>query len=91
MTTLIQKTKSVRKTFTVPNYISKELEEYAASHNQKQSQIVSLALEEYLEKQTMTKKVEKKVKAFEQLIGILPEGSTKDLDYKKLKGSKYDT
>jgi len=88
MTTLIQKTKSVRKTFTVPNYISQELEEYALSHNQKQSQIVSLALEEYLNKNIKKQNVEKKLNALHSLVGIAPKGSLIDLDTKKINNEK---
>jgi hypothetical protein len=50
MTRFVKKTKTLRKTFTIPLYIVEELEEYAKAHNKKQSQIIALALEEFLHK-----------------------------------------
>ena len=88
MTSLTQKTKSVRKTFTVPNYISKELEDYAKSYNQKQSQIVSAALEEYLNKNIKKQNIDKKLKALHSLVGITTKGSLERLDDKQIKEGK---
>ncbi len=79
MTTLVKKTKSQRKTFTLPNYIVKELEKYSKKLNKKQSQMVAVALEEYLNKQKSEKnKKEKKLNALQDLVGILPDGSLGD-------------
>ncbi len=76
MTNLVEETKSLRQTFTIPQYIVNRLEEYAKKYNKKKSQIVAKALEEYLQKESSYLKVEKRLKAFEDIIGILPEGST---------------
>lgn len=86
MTQLVQKTKSQRKTFTIPNYIVKELEEYSLAHEKKQSQIIALALEEFLFKKNQDDKVKKRVEAFESLIGILPEGTTKNQKMQQILG-----
>ena len=86
MTELIQKTKSQRKTFTLPNYIVKELVKYSKSNNKKQSQIVALALEEFLFKKRENEKVKKKLDAIESLIGILPDGSTKNKKIQEMLG-----
>ncbi|MFP4333096.1 MAG: ribbon-helix-helix domain-containing protein [Campylobacterales bacterium] len=56
MTRLVEKTEDVQKTFTIPNYIADELEEYARDYDIKQSQIVADAIEQYIEKQTESKK-----------------------------------
>ncbi len=76
MTNLVEETKSLRQTFTIPQYIVNRLEEYAKKYNKKKSQIVAKALEEYLQKESSYLKVEKRLKAFEDIVGILPEGST---------------
>ena len=86
MTELIQKTKSQRKTFTLPDYIVKELVKYSTTHNKKQSQIVALALEEFLFKKRENKKVKKKLDALESLIGILPDGTTKNKKIQEMLG-----
>jgi len=86
MTKLVQKTKSQRKTFTIPNYIVKELEEYSLSHDKKQSQIIALALEEFLFKKNQDEKVKKRLDAFESLIGILPDGTTKNKKIQEMLG-----
>ena len=86
MTELVQKTKSQRKTFTLPNYIVKELIKYSKSCNKKQSQIVALALEEFLFKKRENEKVKKKLDAFESLIGILPDGATKNKKIQEMLG-----
>ena len=83
MTTLVEKTRSQRKTFTLPNYIVKDLEKYAAKYEKKQSQIIALALEEFLQKENS--KVGKRLEALDALIGIAPSGSLKDLDLKQLR------
>ena len=44
MITLVEQTKSQRKTFTLPNYIVKELEAYASDFGKKQSQIIAVAI-----------------------------------------------
>lgn len=85
MTTLSQKTKSVRKTFTVPNYIIEELELYANEIHEKQSRIVSLALEEYLQKKCQTDKIEKRQKALKGLIGIASAGTLTNVDKKEIR------
>ncbi len=86
MTNLVEKTKSQRKTFTIPKYIVKELEEYALKYNKKQSQVIAMALESFLHKQSREDKVEKRLKALEGLVGILPKGSTKN---KKIQDMLY--
>ena len=86
MTELIQKTKSQRKTFTLPNYIVKELVKYSKSNNKKQSQIVALALEEFLFKKRENEKVKKKLDALESLIGILPDGATENKKIQEMLG-----
>ena len=78
MTKLVEKTKSSRQTFTIPQYIVDRLEAYAKSHHKKKSQIVAKALEEYLEKEDRSQKVAKRLEALEEIVGILPKGSTKD-------------
>lgn len=82
MTWLQEKTKSVRKTFTVPKYVSENLEKYATAHNKKQSQIVSVALEEYLHKKIKNDNVQNKLNALHNLIGIASNGSLEDIDIK---------
>ena len=83
MITLVEKTRSQRKTFTLPNYIVKDLEKYAAEFGKKQSQIIALALEEFLQKKN--NKVSKRLEALDALTGIAPSGSLKDLDLKQLR------
>ncbi len=78
MQSLVEKTKSQRKTFTIPSYIVKELEEYSKTSKKKQSQVIAIALEEYLHKKNRLDKVKKRLDILEGLVGILPEGSTKD-------------
>lgn len=87
MTQLVQKTKSQRKTFTIPNYIVKELEDYSLVHEKKQSQVIALALEEFLYKKNQDDKVKKRVEAFEGLIGILPDGTTKNQKIQEMMGA----
>ena len=86
MISLVEKTKSERKTFTLPNYIVKELEQYARDFGKKQSQIIAIALEEFLSKKR--NKVNKRLEALDSLVGIAPEGSLKDLDRKALRITK---
>jgi len=88
MTTLIEQTKSQRKTFTLPSYIVKELEAYAVDFGKKQSQIIALALEEFLTKKRNSNKVNRRMDALEALIGVAPKGSLKDLDIKSVKVQK---
>ncbi len=80
MISLVEKTKSERKTFTLPNYIVKELEQYAKNFGKKQSQVIALALEEFLSKKN--NKVSQRLKALDALTAIAPKGSLKDLDLK---------
>jgi hypothetical protein len=82
MTNLVQKTKSQRKTFTIPNYIVKDLEHYASIHDKKQSQIIALALEEFLYKKKDYDVITKRLDALNTLVNIAPKGSLKDLDMK---------
>lgn len=88
MTRLVEKTKSQRKTFTIPNYIVKELEEYSITHDTKQSQIIALALEDFLHKKNSDDAVEKRINAFNSLIAIAPKGSLGDLDVKEMLNEK---
>lgn len=87
MTDLVERTKSVRQTFTVPKYLVDELESYATKYDKKKSQIVAKALEEYLKKEDTSLKVKKRLEAFEGLIGILPSGSTKGKKIQDILGS----
>jgi len=86
--TLLEQTKSQRKTFTLPAYIVKELEAYAIDFGKKQSQIIAVALEEFLNKNKSSNKVNKRMNALENLIGIAPKGSLKDLDMKEIRVKK---
>ena len=86
--TLIEQTKSQRKTFTLPIYIVKELEAYAVDFGKKQSQIIAVALEEFLKRKKSSHKVNKRVDALDNLIGIAPEGSLEDFDVKDIKVKK---
>lgn len=90
MTKLVEKTKAVRKTFTIPNYIADELEEYATDYDIKQSQIVADAIEQYIEKQTQSKKIQKRLDALKNLTGIVPEGSLADIDKDELRALKAE-
>lgn len=86
MINLVQKTKSERKTFTLPNYIVKELEQYASDFGKKQSQVIALALEEFLSKRK--NKTSKRLKSLDALVGIADKGSLKELDLKKLRSKR---
>jgi len=86
--TLLEQTKSQRKTFTLPAYIVKELEAYAVDFGKKQSQIIAVALEEFLNRNKSSNKVNKRMDALENLIGIAPTGSLKDLDIKEIRVKK---
>jgi len=88
MTNLVNKTKSKRKTFTIPTYIVEELERYSKKSNKKQSQIIALALEEFLNKRKKSDIVNKRLENLDKLIGIAPNGSLKDLDLKDRKVNK---
>ena len=85
---LLDQTKSQRKTFTLPIYIVKELESYAVDFGKKQSQIIALALEEFLNRKKSSHKVSKRMNALDNLIGIAPEGSLKDLEMKEIRLKK---
>lgn len=89
----MEKTKAVRKTFTIPAYISEELEHFSKEQNKKQSQIVALAVEQYLDKEESKNSVAKKLEALDGLIGIVPAGTLTNLDTKdilKEKAMKYE-
>jgi rRNA-processing protein FCF1 len=88
MTNLVDKTKSKRKTFTIPTYIVEELENYSKTNNKKQSQIIALALEEFLNKRKKSNIVNKRLENLDKLVGIAPDGSLKDLDLKDIKVNK---
>ena len=86
MISLVEKTKSQRKTFTLPNYIVKELEQYASNFGKKQSQIIAIAVEEFLSRRN--NKVNKRLESLDALTGIAPKGSLKDLDIKDVRIKK---
>ena len=86
MIALVEKMKSQRKTFTLPNYIVKELEQYAASFGKKQSQVIAMAVEEFLSRRN--NKVNKRLESLAALTGIAPKGSLKDLDMKNVRIKK---
>ena len=88
MISLVEQTKSQRKTFTLPNYIVKELEAYASDFGKKQSQIIAIALEEFLNKKKHSNKVDNRLKALDGLVGIAPKGSLKELNIKEIKVKK---
>ncbi len=88
MISLVEQTKSQRKTFTLPNYIVKELEAYASDFGKKQSQIIAIALEEFLNKKKSSNKVNKRLEALDGLVGIAAKGSLKTLDMKEIKVKK---
>jgi len=88
MINLVEQTKSQRKTFTLPNYIVKELEAYASDFGKKQSQIIAMALEEFLNKKKSSNKVNKRLEALDGLVGIAVKGSLKTLDMKEIKVKK---
>jgi hypothetical protein len=88
MTSLVKQTKSQRKTFTLPLYIVKELEMYALDFGKKQSQVIALALEEFLNKRKNSNRVNKRLEGLDALIGIAPKGSLVDLDMKSVKVQK---
>ena len=85
MLSLIEKTKSQRKTFTIPTYIVEELEDYAKNFGKKQSQIIAIALEEYLHRVSKKDKVIKRLNALNKLVNIAPKGSLVDLDMDKIR------
>ncbi len=87
MTNLLEKTKSSRQTFTIPQYVVDDLEKYAIENDKKKSQIVALALESYFKKENASLKVEKRLEALDSLIGILPAGSTKNKKIQDILGS----
>ena len=88
MISLVEQTKSQRKTFTLPSYIVKNLEAYANDFGKKQSQVIALALEEFFNKQDKGHKVSKRVEALDALVGIAPKGSLKDLDMKSIRANR---
>lgn len=88
MTKLLGKTKAVRKTFTIPLFLVEELENYAKQQHQKQSQVVACAIETYVLNKQHSNKVQQRVQSLENLIGIAPKGSLRNLDKKDLKEIK---
>jgi len=88
MTILQNQTKSQRKTFTLPTYIVNELEAYASDFGKKQSQIIALAVEEFLNKRKKSNIVNERLDGLDALIGIAPEGSLVDFDIKSTKVKK---
>ena len=85
MSLLIEKTKSQRKTFTIPNYIVKDLEEYAKDFGKKQSQIIAIALEEYLKKVSKKNIVKARMNALKNLLNIASSGTLLNLDMNEIK------
>ncbi len=88
MTNLVNQTKSQRKTFTLPSYIVKELEAYTLDFGKKQSQVVALAVEEFLNKRKKRNMVNKRLEGLDAIIGIAPKGSLVDFDIKSHKAQK---
>lgn len=88
MTQLMEKTKSVRKTFTMPKYIVEDLEKYARVHNQKQSQVIALAVEKYLDDKNSEDKVKTRLYALDNLLNIAKNGELKDFDSKTARVQK---
>jgi macrodomain Ter protein organizer (MatP/YcbG family) len=88
MISLVEQIKSQRKTFTLPSYIVKNLEEYANDFDKKQSQVIALALEEFFAKEDKSNKVSKRMEALDALVGIAPKGSLKGLDMKCIRANR---
>lgn len=88
MTQLMEKTKSIRKTFTIPKYIVEDLEKYSKTHNQKQSQVIALAVEKYLDSKNDEDRVKTRLHALDNLLGIAKNGELKDFDSKTARVKK---
>jgi hypothetical protein len=89
MTKLLEKTKAVRKTFTLPKYLAEELEQYANTHDTKQSQVVADLLDEFFHNTARNQKVQKRLQALESLVGIVPKGSIGDKKIQDFLGMKH--
>ena len=88
MISLTEQTKSKRKTFTLPTYIVEQLEKYANDFDKKQSQIIALALEDFLSKKNSVNKVNQRMEALDALVGIAPKGSLINLDIKAMRANR---
>jgi len=88
MISLTEQTKSKRKTFTLPTYIVEQLEKYANDFGKKQSQIIALALEDFLSKKNRVNKVNQRMEALDALVGIAPKGSLINLDIKAMRANR---
>ena len=88
MISLTEQTKSKRKTFTLPTYIVEQLEKYANDFGKKQSQIIALALEDFLSKKNSVNKVNQRMEALDALVGIAPKGSLINLDIKAMRANR---
>ncbi|GAB6044915.1 hypothetical protein JCM11957_05130 [Caminibacter profundus] len=86
---MIMKQKSVRKTFTLPKNIVFELEEFVRDNHLKQSQVIADALNEYLNRHKIIKKIQKRKKALENIVGIA-NGKLVDFNYKEILKEKAE-
>lgn len=80
---MILKQKSIRKTFTLPNNIVSELEEFVKDNNLKQSQVIANALNEYFQRHKIIRKLQKRKKALENIVGIA-NGKLVNVSYKDI-------
>ena len=80
---MILKQKSIRKTFTLPNNIVSELEEFVKDNNLKQSQVIANALNEYFQRHKIMRKLQKRKKALENIVGIA-NGKLENISYKDI-------
>jgi len=80
---MIVKQKSIRKTFTLPNNIVSELEEFVKDNNLKQSQVIANALNEYFQRHKIIRKLQKRKKALENIVGIA-NGKLVNVSYKDI-------
>jgi len=86
MSELVEQTKRVRETYTIPKYIVDDLTTYAKEHNAKKSQIVAKALEEYLKAKYAKSK--ERVEMLHEITAILPKGTTQNKKIKEMLGNK---
>ncbi|WP_281951777.1 ribbon-helix-helix domain-containing protein [Nitrosophilus kaiyonis] len=82
MATLVDKTKRVRVTFTLPKYIVDMIEDFSKKTNQKKSQIVYNAVESFLKKEAISKN--EKLKALEDISDIIEKDIFKDKKIQEL-------
>lgn len=87
MSQLVEQTKRVIETYTIPKYIVDDLISYAKEHNEKKSQIVAKALEAYFQKQNP--KTSRRLEALDRLIGIA-DGQLVDIDKESLRQMRAD-